>query len=486
MAVRAKASAAAVTSLAAIGVLGLLVPSLGLEPAGAEKPAPAAPVAYGPPRELAKLADPEITESSGLACSRVNDGVFWTHNDSGSTPRVFAFNSQGESVGTFEISGAHAVDWEDMASFKQGKNGFLVIGDVGDNNLVRKGYAIYLVPEPVLPPKAKGIRATLKALPAIRFTYEDGPHNCESVGIDPTDKAIYLVSKMPSPVCKVYVLPLPTKGPATGLVAKAIATLSIPTTTAMDISPDGLRAVVLTYGDAYEYARAPKEKWADAFGRPPRRLPMPGRAQGETLCYGPDGKTLYLTSERLPVPLLEVPMASTHTGSAANSGVPQPEERRPLCDRVLPAGQESAINEYLGDHTAGKDAAAFANPLDQAFAVLVARAWPAPEPMAMAEGAVAALCEEFRRQGGGDVSAEDRREWASTAARPAGPSAPPVPFTGPFVAGRWSDTTGSVFSVIFCCLRLKIPEFALYLRGGVSGWGSPFCMPAFVATNAGS
>ena len=317
MAMRAKASAAAVMSLAAIGVLGLLAPALGLEPAGAEKPAPAAPVAYGPPRELAKLADLAITESSGLACSRVNDGVFWTHNDSGSTPRVFAFNSQGESVGTFEISGAHAEDWEDMASFKQGKNGFLVIGDVGDNNLVRKDYAIYLVPEPVLPPKAKGIRATLKALPAIRFTYEDGPHNCESVGIDPTEKAIYLVSKTPNPVCKVYVLPLPTKGPARGLVAKAIATLSIPTTTAMDISPDGLRAVVLTYGDAYEYARAPKEKWADAFGRPPRRLAMPGRAQGESICYGPDGKTLYLTSEKIPVPLLEVPMASADTGSAA-------------------------------------------------------------------------------------------------------------------------------------------------------------------------
>ena len=100
-----------------------------------------------------------------------------------------------------------------------------------------------------------------------------------------------------------------------------------------------------------------------------------------------------------------------------SSGAPQPEERRPLCDRVLPAGQASAIDEYLGDHTAGKDAAAFANPLDQAFAVLVARAWPAPEPMALAEGAVAALCEEFHRQGGGDVSAEDRREWASTAAR---------------------------------------------------------------------
>jgi hypothetical protein len=122
------------------------------------------------------ICDNQMTDSgakavlSGMpqACSRVNDGVFWTHNDSGNAPRIFAFNSQGESVGTFEISGAHAVDWEDMASFKQGKNGFLVIGDVGDNNLVRKDYAIYLVPEPVLPPKAKGLRATLKTLPQTR------------------------------------------------------------------------------------------------------------------------------------------------------------------------------------------------------------------------------------------------------------------------------------------------------------------------------
>jgi len=99
------------------------------------------------------------------------------------------------------------------------------------------------------------------------------------------------------------------------------------------------------------------------------------------------------------------------------AGGPQPEDRRPLWDRVLPAGQEAAIEDYLGDHATGKDGAAFANPLDQAFAVLEARAWPAPPQMALVQGAVAAMCEEFHRQGGRDISAEDRREWASTAAR---------------------------------------------------------------------
>ena len=39
-----------------------------------------------------------------------------------------------------------------------------------------------------------------------------------------------------------------------------------------------------------------------------REIGMPLRIQGESICYGPDGKTLYLTSEKLPTPLWEVPV----------------------------------------------------------------------------------------------------------------------------------------------------------------------------------
>ena len=87
-----------------------------------------------------------------------------------------------------------------------------------------------------------------------------------------------------------------------------IGTLEIPPATAMDISPDGRRAVVLTYGSAYEYSRGEDEDWAQALSRPPRELVMPARRQGESICYGLDGKTLYLTSEKLPTPLWEVPV----------------------------------------------------------------------------------------------------------------------------------------------------------------------------------
>ena len=75
----------------------------------------------------------------------------------------------------------------------------------------------------------------------------------------------------------------------------------------MDVSPDGRRAVVLSYGDAYEYFRRPEEDWAAAFARGPRLLPMPERQQGEAIGYGADGRSLYLTSEKRPTPLWVVP-----------------------------------------------------------------------------------------------------------------------------------------------------------------------------------
>jgi hypothetical protein len=78
----------------------------------------------------------------------------------------------------------------------------------------------------------------------------------------------------------------------------------------MDISPDGRRAVVLTYGDAYEYVRGVNENWEQALATPPRQIVLPNRRQGESICYGSDGRTLYVTSEKLPTPLFEVRVRS--------------------------------------------------------------------------------------------------------------------------------------------------------------------------------
>ncbi|VAX19112.1 hypothetical protein MNBD_IGNAVI01-2275, partial [hydrothermal vent metagenome] len=57
----------------------------------------------------------EINEASGIAASRKNPGLFWTHNDSGDNARLFAFDSLGRHRGEFLLAGIQNRDWEDIA-----------------------------------------------------------------------------------------------------------------------------------------------------------------------------------------------------------------------------------------------------------------------------------------------------------------------------------------------------------------------------------
>jgi len=281
------------------------------------KPVPVERITYLPGRELAKLVNKDIDESSGLAVSRANKGVFWTHNDSGGRPRIFAINCAGSDLATVKLTGASARDWEDICSFTVNRRHFLMLGDFGDNGGTRLDCRLYVVPEPRLNTSRRGAKFKVRPAMTIPFGYEDGSRNCESVGVDPTARTIYLVSKRLLGACKVYSMRLPTRSPRRPLVAKAIATLRIPIATAMDISPDGLRAVVLTYGHAYEYVRRRKETWATGFSRKPRTIRIPSRRQGESICYGPAGRSLYLTSEKLPAPLIQIPAKEPTTRPAA-------------------------------------------------------------------------------------------------------------------------------------------------------------------------
>ena len=54
------------------------------------------------------LAHPKIHESSGLAVSHRHPGLFWTHNDSGDAPRLYAFDEQGRHHGTLRRAGSES------------------------------------------------------------------------------------------------------------------------------------------------------------------------------------------------------------------------------------------------------------------------------------------------------------------------------------------------------------------------------------------
>lgn len=267
-------------------------------------------IQYDAPRKLAVLSDKAISESSGLAACRSRPDTFWTHNDSGNGPRLFLFDKHGKTVAEFRLDLKKTDDWEDMCSFRYQGINYLLIGDVGDNGRNRKECWLHLLHEPQIKPDKNKKPLQLEIERSVRFTYEDGPRDCEALGVDATTGVAYLISKKLFGSA-VYELPLfselsPERQTARQ-TARFVATVNIPLASAADISPDGTRAVVLTYTDAFEFVRKPSESWSAAFQRPPRQLAMPIRRQGETICYGTDSQTLYLTSEHASQPFWEVP-----------------------------------------------------------------------------------------------------------------------------------------------------------------------------------
>ncbi|MBW3629045.1 MAG: hypothetical protein KY464_07075 [Gemmatimonadetes bacterium] len=137
--------------------------------------------------EPSKTLPADLPESSGLAASRRNPGVLWTHNDSGDRAEVFAVDAAGRLMGTSEIPGARNKDWEDIAVGPCAGGDCLYIADTGDNDRKRDDVAIYRVPEP-----APGARTG----PAERLSvsYPGGSRDIEAMFVLPSGE-IYLISK---------------------------------------------------------------------------------------------------------------------------------------------------------------------------------------------------------------------------------------------------------------------------------------------------
>jgi hypothetical protein len=267
---------------------------------------------YQPAVRLCELEHDDIDESSGLACSRLSSDVFWTHNDQGDKPRLFAFGIDGRHLGTSKVESSDAEDWEDLASFRAGGRAYLAIGDIGDNERSRHHCTIYIVPEPANPKKDTRVARR------IDFTYSDfddenasqddqvHSHDCEALGFDPIRGEFLLIEKRKDPSCRVYLLPWARKNEMA--IARQIGRINAPLVTAMDISPDGLRAVVLTRYDARVFTRSPSETWAEALrgGEPDFLVTTPTMGQREAICFGPDGQMLYLTTEGIRPPFYRI------------------------------------------------------------------------------------------------------------------------------------------------------------------------------------
>ena len=149
-------------------------------------------IEYGPMRTAGAITDAQISESSGLAAARApgNEGLLWTHNDSGDLPRLFLLSERGTLRATYRVDVPFATDWEDVCSFELDGVPYLLIGDVGDNGHQRQHVTLWLVPEPTFDPERKSdLPLKIKPTRKIEFTYAEGPQDCESIAFDPVRRA---------------------------------------------------------------------------------------------------------------------------------------------------------------------------------------------------------------------------------------------------------------------------------------------------------
>ena len=282
------------------------------EPARSDLPTP---IEYGPPKQIGTLTNKDIDESSGVAVSWRTPNVFWTHNDSGDDANLYAFKASGEHLKTLRLRNVEPRDWEDMASFVQKGTSYLLIADTGDNQAQRRNCSLHIFKEPAINSRRVEDSRT------IRFRYEDGPRDCEAVAVDATTCVVLLATKsFGFSVCDIYQLPLFPENEREEQVAKKIRFIRLPFATAMDVSSDGHRLLIGTYANAFEFFRRDGETWQQAFARNPREIELPKRVQGEAACFGRDGKTIFLTSEKTPTPLWQIsPVATKETDKKVSS-----------------------------------------------------------------------------------------------------------------------------------------------------------------------
>lgn len=280
---------------------------------------------------LFRLTDSRIRESSGLAASRLHEGIYWTHNDSGDYgAEVYAVDEDGETLATVTLTGpgVEARDWE-AVSVGVDDNGdpAVFVGDIGDN--FQGGWPnvrAYRFPEP-----RQLTDQTIEAT-TFTFTYEDGGRDAEAMMVDPRDGRLYVISK--EVAGGVYAAPktLDPEGPST---LTRIDSAPLYATDAA-FSPDGSHYAIRTYWGATVYDAAEGVR-----GRSVDQVSLPESDQGESLAYSHDGTALLAGTEGEQSPVWRIPLPDSATGQAEES----PD-----------AGEESAATEQETDRAGGASA----------------------------------------------------------------------------------------------------------------------------------
>lgn len=239
----------------------------------------------------ARIGDERINECSGLAYA---GGMWWTHNDSGDGPYVFASDTPWFVTATrFEVPRARAVDWEELAVL----DGDLLICDIGDNGRARDDLTLYRV---------KAGPEGVETVAIYPIAYPDGKHDAEGVWV--WDGRVHIVIKNRGEK-ETVVYRFDTLRDASELkagernVPQRVGSVNLPRgeqVTAADSSADGL-VVLLTYSQALFFT-------ADAVRGDPIAVFQLNARQCEAVAWTASG--IVFANEQRDVYMVEDPLGS--------------------------------------------------------------------------------------------------------------------------------------------------------------------------------
>jgi hypothetical protein len=257
-----------------------------------------------PSRVLFAFQGDDVFESSGL----VDRGhIVYTNNDSGDDAVVYGVDPR---TGHTVTRTTYADKVTDVEAIAPGSNGSLWAGDTGDNRANRDGVDVYH-----LDTLADGDH------PATRYplTYPDGPHDAETLLVEPHTQRVYIVSKAVFGGT-VYAAPRDLQ-PGTQNRLRPFARVPGLVTDGT-FFPDGRHVLLRTYGTASVYT-------FPGF-QPVGTVTLPAQPQGEGISVSSTGRVL-VSSEGVHADVLQIhlPHRLTTSRPPATASGPTPSTSGP-------------------------------------------------------------------------------------------------------------------------------------------------------------